>query len=261
VFIATTAAAALVAVLILGCGGSDAEAPTPDSPEAAPEPTTAMSEAPTCSVMAGGTSDVPASYRSKGKELVGDVDGDGGDDRVSLGADKMRPAPCRYLLVVESAAGSSIAAPVKPLPWPGTDPELLLLAEIDGRSGVEPVIALSPEAVYRPGAVFTMRDGELRRMRLVGSDTADLFPFYDEFPAGVDCAGEPAAIVVTSGGMANGGKDDRHWDITRSFYRAAGSRFEPVRAEEFLVEVGPEAGQRWPEVRGEPFLSCAGRVD
>jgi len=198
---------------------------------------------------------------NKGKELVGDVDGDDREDRASLRADEARPAPCRSVLVVESAAGDASVAPVTPLPWPGTDPDLLLLAEIDGRSGVEPVIALSPAAVYQPGAVFTMGDGRLTRMRLLGTDADDLFPFYDEFPAGVDCAPEPGAIVVTFGHLADRGEDDRHWDITRSVYRAAGSRFEPVRDEEFRVEVGPEAEQRWPEIRGDPFLSCADRVD
>ena len=80
--------------------------------------------------------------------------------------DKKRPARCRYVLVVRMRAGTAVSARVKPLPWPGTDPRLLLLAEIDGRAGVEPVVALSPAAVYRPGAVFTVRHGELARMRL-----------------------------------------------------------------------------------------------
>ena len=104
--------------------------------------------------------------------------------------------------MVESSGGTTIVAPVAPLSWPGTDPELRLLAEVDGRAGLEPVVALSPEAVYRPGAVFTMREGGLRRMRLIGIEPSipdDLFPFDDEFPAGVDCTAEPGSIVVTFG--------------------------------------------------------------
>jgi hypothetical protein len=261
-FVITAAISGLATVLILGCGKSDAEpVPAPASPEATPGSTTTVSESPTCDEVEGGKSELPATYRTKGKELVGDVDGDGREDQVSLRVNERRPAHCRYLLVVEISAGTAIIAPVAPLSWPGTDPDLLLLAEVDGRSGVEPVIALSPAAVYRPGAVFTMRDGELRRMRLIGIAAGDLFPFYDEFPAGVDCAPEPGAIVVTFGHLADRGEDDRHWDITRSVYRAAGSRFEPVRDEEFRVEVGPEAERRWPEIRGDPFLSCADRVD
>jgi hypothetical protein len=199
-----------------------------------------------------------ASYRIEGT-LLGDVDGDGTPDRVTLRGDDRRPAACRHLLVVEIRS-VTIAAAVAPLPWPVTDPRLLLLAEIDGRAGLEPVVALSPAAVYRPGAVFTLRGGELERMRLEGRRPADVFPFYDEFPAGVDCAGEAGAIVVTSGGLADRGRDDRHWALTRARYRAAGTRFALVGSEAHRVEVGPEAKRRWPEVRGDPFLSCEGRV-
>ena len=102
-----------------------------------------------------------AGYHVKGKALHGDVDGDGRTDRVTLRVDRRRPRACRHVVVVRK-----IAAPVKPLPWPGTAPRLLLLAEIDGRAGVEPVVTLSPANVYRPGAVFAARGDELVRLRL-----------------------------------------------------------------------------------------------
>jgi hypothetical protein len=203
-------------------------------------------------------SDPPATYRIKGKALVGDVDADGAGDRVTLRADEERPAPCGHLLVVEATADGSAIATVPPLSWPGTDPQLLLLVEVDGRPGLEPVITLSPEAVYRPGAVFALRDGTLSRMRVEGLPVAELIPFYDEFPAGVDCGEHPGTIVVTQGRIADEG--DGRWEITRSFYRAAGIRFDLVRDERFQVDVGPEARRRWPEVRGDPFLSCSQRV-
>ena len=193
--------------------------------------------------------------------MVGDVDGDRRPDRATLRADAAHPARCRDVLVVELAGGSVVVAPVKPLSWPGTNPKLLLLAEIDGRAGLEVVITLSPANVFRPGAVFTLRQGELTRMRVERRYTPELFPFYDEFPAGVDCAGEPGSIVITLGDLADAGKDDSHWDVTRSFYEAADLRFELVRRQAFRVDVGPEASERWPEVRGRPFLSCPNRVN
>lgn len=196
--------------------------------------------------------------RVKGKKLVGDVDADGKGDRVTLRVDTTRPARCRHLLVVQATGGNTVAAAVPPLSWPGTDPQLLLLSEIDGRAGLEPVIELSPAAVYRPGAVFTLRQGKLFRMRLERVPVSDLFPLYDEFPAGVDCAGPAGGIVVTQSRIAT--QDDGQWDVTRSFYRAAGTHFDLVRDERFRVDVGPEAGQRWPEVLGDPFLRCGGRV-
>jgi hypothetical protein len=212
---------------------------------------------PTCERFEGGESEL-AAYRVKGEELRGDVDGDGTEDRVTLRVAETSERSCRHLVVVEMPASDALTAPVDPLPWPGTDPKLLLLAEIDGRSGAEPVVALSPLAVYRPGLVFTMRDGELAQMQLEEEGVMGLFPFYDEFPAGVDCAGQPGTIVVTLGRLK--GADDSHWHVTRTVYRVAGIGFEPVGDEQFTVEVGPEAKQRWPEIADDPFRTCAGRV-
>ena len=178
-------------------------------------------------------------------ELSGDVDGDGDVDRVEL---------CGRELVVEGIAGAEI----EPLDWPGTNPELLLLAEIDGQPGLETVVEMSPANVYEPGAVFTVRDAELRRMTFEGGGVAELVPLDDEFPAGVDCAGRPGRIVVTSGDLARG--TDRFWRISRSVLEASGTRFERVRRTWFRVRVGPGAERRWPELGGHSLRSCPDAV-
>jgi hypothetical protein len=232
----SASAAVLVAVVLAGCGD-------PGKTVAPREAVEATSEPPTCDGSLAG-------YRDKGRALRGDVDGDGADDRVTLRVDRERPRACRHLLVAE-VGDRSLAAPVKPLPWFGTDPRLLLLAEIDGRPGLEPVVTMSPAAVYRPGAVFTVHRRGLARMRLEGSRPADLFPLDDEFPSGVDCTGERGAIAVTFGDV---GDPDSHWDIERSVYEASGVRFERLRTEYLRVEVGSEK-------RGEPFRACSERVD
>jgi hypothetical protein len=210
------AAAVVVVIALAGCGESE-----PAAPAAAPAPK------PACD------------YHAKGKALTGDVDGDGRADRVTLQAAR----GCRHRLVIEPATGEPVGTTVRPLPWPGTNPRLLLLAQVDGRDGVEPVVSLSPAAVYRPGAVFTLRDGRLARMRLGGSR---LFPLDDEFPADVDCAAEPGTLVVTVG---EPGDPDTHWDIRRSTFRAAGLRFERIQTERLRVAVGEPVG-------GAPFRSC-----
>jgi hypothetical protein len=230
--------AGFVAITALGCRHADT-APT--------------AVAATCA-----ESNSPVAYRVKGKALVGDVDADGTGDRVTLRVDVRRPSRCRHLLVAEMAGATTAVARVPPLSWPGTDPQLLLLAEIDGHPGVEPVVAMSPAAVYRPGVVFALRRGALVRMKLEKVSVPGLFPFSDEFPSGVDCAGLPGTIVVTQGRLADG--SDSRYDVTRSFYRAAGTRFSLMRDEHFQVGVGNEARQRWPEVRGDPFIRCSGRV-
>jgi hypothetical protein len=242
----SAATASVVALVLLGCQRSDDVG------------TAQTSASPRCE----GALD-PATYRVRGKRLEGDVDGDDRADRVTLRVDERRPLRCRFVLTAEVDGGSTVVVAVKPVPWPGTDPRLRLLAQIDRRPGLEAAVALSPAAVYRPGAVYTLRDARLVRIRreVAPKLPDDLFPFDDEFPAGVDCAGKPGAIVVTIGNLAEQGRDDRHWDITRSFYRAAGIRFELVRDVRFRVDVGPEPKRRWPELRGRPFRSCHDLVE
>ena len=214
---------AAVAVLFAACGSA--------------EPVATRAE-PTCD---GST----AGYRVKGKALRGDVDGNGSADRVTLRVDRRRPRACRHVVVVKTGA-ETIAAPVSPLPWPGTAPRLMQIAEIDGRAGVEPVVTLSPAAVYRPGAVFAVRRGKLVRLRL---GRGNLFPLDDEFPTGVDCTGEPGRIEVITSEVAD---DDSFWDVTRSVYRARGRRFRRLSSERFRAPVGSE-------LTGDAFRSCQAR--
>jgi hypothetical protein len=221
----SAAAAVLVAGVLAGCGDAGTTAVAP-AEEPAP---------PRCDGSLDG-------YRVKGRALRGDVDADGRRDRVTVRVDRKRPKACRHVVVAE-LGGRAVVAPVKPLPWFGTDPRLLLLAEIDGRPGVEAVVSMSPAAVYRPGKMFTIRDGEFARMRLAGTD---LFPLEDEFPAGSDCAGAPGRIVVTTGDV---GDPDSHYDVERSVYEARGTRFERLSTERFEVAVGTEE-------RGAPFRTC-----
>jgi len=183
-----------------------------------------------------------AGYHVKGKALHGDVDGDGRTDRVTLRVDRRRPRACRHVVVARR-----IAAPVRPLPWPGTAPRLLLLAEIDGRAGVEPVVTLSPANVYRPGAVFAARRGKLVRLRL---GRGHLFPLDDEFPTETDCTGDPGEIEVITSQVA---EDDSYWDVTRSRYRSRGRRFRRVSREHFQSPVGTE-------LTGKAFRSCSSRA-
>ena len=205
----------------------------------------------------------PQDLQETGRGLSGDVDGDDRPDRVTLRESDRRPEACRRTVVVETATGELLWAPIKSLEWPSSEPELFLLAEIDGRPGLEPVVALSPGAVFRPGAVFTVVDGELVRMRLDGEGSGslpDLFPFFDEFPTGVDCTDKTGEIVVTVSEFAPRG-DDSVFGITRTFYRADGAIFRRIGREESLVDCcNGEAKQRWPETADDPFRSCSGRV-
>jgi hypothetical protein len=79
----------------------------------------------------------------QGQARSGDVDDDGRADRVTLRRDR-----CRHRLVAELQGGATVRVRVRPLSWPGTDPRLIKLAEI-----------------YRPGAVYSLRNDKLRRLR------------------------------------------------------------------------------------------------
>jgi hypothetical protein len=183
-----------------------------------------------------------AGYHVKGKALHGDVDGDGRADRVTLRVDRRRPRACRHIVVARK-----LAAPVRPLPWPGTAPRLLLLAEIDGRPGVEPVVSMSPANVYRPAAVLAARNARLVRLRL---GRGNLFPLDDEFPTSTDCTGDSGEIEVVTSQVA---ADDSYWDVTRSRYRVRGRRFRRVSRERQRAPVGSD-------VTGKSFLSCSSRA-
>ena len=248
----------LAAVLWLGGCESSELLSRPQTPT---DPTPPQTDR--CQGLNEGGADLPADFRVSGRGLSGDVDGDGWRDRVTLRESVHRPEACRRAVVVEPAVGETMASLVEPLDWPSADPKLLLLADIDGRPGLEPVVALSPGAVFRPGAVFTVLDGELAHMRLNGEDSGshpNLFPFYNEFPAGVDCTDSSGEIVVTRSQFAPQGNDSV-FGITRTFYRPDRATFRPVDREDFVVDCcNEEAKQRWPETADNPFRSCPGRV-
>ena len=202
----------------------------------------------------------PGDFHPVGKELRGDVDGDGRRDRVRQYVSPDRPKRCSRLVGVETASGDVMTARIKPVGWPSSDPKLRMLAAIDGRRGLEIVVSLSPApAVYRPGSVYTVvrKDLALMRVRRERQQIAHLLPFYDEFPAGVDCADDSGEIVETWSIFAPGG-DDSVYRVIRTVYRAQGELFVPVTKESQLVDCCDDTvAERWPETRDRPFRTCA----
>jgi hypothetical protein len=235
-----------------------------DQPQVGPTTTTspppARSTCPSDSVLAG--EDVPDGYRPVGRWGGGDVLGDGHAARARIFEDPARPLRCSYILVVEHPGGSVYQAPIRVYKWLPVVPSILFSAEIDGRPGLEIVIDLGGAGhPHRSGQVFTYEPGgptatsgsivamELRPPQGVPI----LFPLGGEFAAGVDCLPEPGTIVVTVGGLAEGG--DTHYDITRTLYVAEEDTFVEVSSESFTVPVG-EQDERWPELADDPFRSC-----
>ena len=194
-------------------------------------------------------------YRPIGEEIKASVLSDGRSARIRLLATDDAPPECRHFLAVEYPDGEAFYAAVPPIEGVPSVPAILMAAEIDGEPGREIVVDVGGQGhPHRTGIVFTMHEGELVAMR--SSDAATRFvPLGGEFAAGVDCAGEPGAIVTTEGTFADGGTDDGRFDITRRFFRAQGVIFEDFDQETFTVEVGEER-ERWPETDDDPFRSC-----
>jgi TolB protein len=232
--------------------------PAPPHSDASPAPD---SPSPECPELEEGSMDLPESYQPLGTWSEADVFGDGRPHRARLFGDQDRPPRCRYFLVVEHVGGAVFIAPITLFDWLMDVPSPLMSAEIDGEPGLELVVDFGgPMHPHRTGQVFTFKDGSLVQMRLEPSRGVPpmLFPLHGEFPGSVDCAGDPGTIVVTLGSLAEGGADDRHFDITRSFYRAEGTLFIETRQRSYTVEVGTEQ-ERWPELADDPFRSCPSR--
>lgn len=242
------------ALVMSACGGATAEPP-------AAQPPAAPGAGGGCPEPGQDAEGLPPSYWPMGEALEGDLRGDGTTSRAMIVGDEERALRCRYFLRVEDPEGAH--APIEgATSLPHDLPSLLMAVEIDGEPGLEVVVDFGgPGHPHRTGQIFTFEEGSVVAMRTeepqVEGGRPILFPLGGEFAAGVDCAGEPGSIVVTSGDLAEGGTDDRHYEITRAFYRARGGVFVEVRQETETVEVGAER-ERWPELADDPFRSCSG---
>lgn len=159
---------------------------------------------------------------------------------------------------MEDPEGAGPYAPIEAASsLPHDIPSLLMAVEIDGEAGLEVIVDLGgPMHPHRTGQIFTFEGDSLMPMRTerprFEGGSPILFPLHDEFAGGIDCTGEPGALVVTSGGLARGGTDDSHHEITRTFYRAQDSLLVEARQEMHTVEVGTFR-ERWPELADDPF--------
>ena len=215
-----------------------------------------------CPAEDAGAGDLAPGYGPVGEPIEADLHGDGTQARVTILGDEGRPPGCRYLLVVEhpDEAGSYARITGASI-LPHDVPALLMAAEIDGGSGLEVVADFGgPLHPHRSGQIFTFDSGSLVGMRtehprLEGAAPI-LFALAGEFAAGIDCAGDRGAIVVTSGDLAAGGTDDGRLAITRTFYRAEGSVFVEFREQTHTLDAGTER-ERWPEIADDPFRSCS----
>ena len=180
---------------------------------------------------------LPPSYRPLGNALEGDLRGDPGMSRATILGDPERPPRCRYFLAVEDPKDASSYARIEgSSSLPHDVPSLLMAVEIDGERGLEVVVDFGgPMHPHRSGQIFTFDEGSFVAMRTERPQFEEgrpiLFPLHGEFAGAVDCTGKSGAIVVTTGDLAEGGTDDSHYEVIRTFYRAEGGQFVETRRE------------------------------
>ena len=191
-----------------------------------------------CTAFGGSGSD----WHSRGAALRGDVDGDGSVESVVL---QQRRRSCVFRLVA-----GSISARVRPstcdgkpseVTLPGPDPHVDVLADLDGRPGLEIVLQLGHGASMEFADLWTVRDGELRRYagrepHIAWGGSVGTGSHY------VDCSRKPGVLLISAQGYSPPSK------VIRSWYRAQGHRLQRIGTRTI----------RWPGERRIPFREFGG---
>jgi len=198
-----------------------------------------------CTAFGGSESD----WHPRGAALRGDVDGDGQAERVVIEY-RGRPS-CDFRLI----AGSLVAR-VRPRicddkpgeVYSGPDPHVAVLANLDGRRGLEVVVQLGHSAHTEFGDLWAVRNERLRRF--AGPEAhIDYGGSVGTGSHFVDCARRPGLVLMSTYVY-------RPTRVVRRWYRARALRLRLVRTRSI----------RWPEDKPvtfhefrypQPFPTCA----
>jgi hypothetical protein len=226
---------------------------TPSATEVTPSDLPTSDHAAECPNQAEVTSDPSARI---GGSLRGDVDGDGGQDEVSLAFDQKAAQGCQAFLVVEGGDETHVLAiqsfdSAYGLP----QPRLNALTDVDPVPGSEIVVDLVAGASTQFVGLFTLTGGALARVRIEDyvSPVADLFPYGGSVGhlEASNCADDTGMVVIST--ATPKGADYR---VTRRFFRFEGLtlRGEPSATERERVAL--EDLDRFPEYESSPFGGC-----
>lgn len=168
-----------------------------------------------------------AEWRARGPALRGDVTGDGKLDMT--GIEQKAPRTCRFRLVVRTEAGH-LTAPVRPEICDGKpaelysspDPHVDVLADVDGRPGLEIVVQLGRGAHTEFADIWAVRSGTLRRFaghepHISYGGSAGTGSHF------VDCARKPGVVLMSTLVYRRPSRIERTW------YRARNLRLERIR--------------------------------
>ena len=177
-------------------------------------------------------------WHPRGAALRGDVDGDGAPETVAF---EQRGRSCVFRLVVGSLTARVRPSTCKGKPsevtLPGPDPHVEVLANLDGRPGLEIVLQLGHGAHTEFADLWAVRDGKLRRF--VGSEghvayggSAGTGSHY------VDCSRKPGILLISHRVYTPPARVIRNW------YRVGGLRLQRIGTRSIP----------WPDEKEVPFL-------
>jgi hypothetical protein len=182
-----------------------------------------------------------ADWRVRGPVLRGDLTGDGKLDMTVI--EHKAPRTCRFRLVVRTEAGY-LTAPVRPEICDGKpaelysspDPHVDVLADVDGRPGLEIVVQLGHGAHTEFADIWAVRSGTLRRL----ASHEPHISYGGSVGTGshvVDCARRPGVILESTLIYEPPARIIRRW------YRVRGLRIHRIRTRAI----------RWPAEKAVPF--------
>lgn len=234
----------LVAVLCAGLLGGCSNNQTGDRAQSSPSPSSGAPSLRSSELECPEQAEVLD--RAATTALQGDVDGDGAVDRVFL---LEEAGGCPPTLIVQAGGTTHSVQIEEEASGPGL-PNLAFLADIDGRSGSEPIVRMAAGASTEFFGAFALLDGSLRRLEVEGSTFGDLFPSGGS--AGhldaTDCAAKDRLVVATALPQGDG------YEVERRFYRASGATFGRVGATRSVVE--PDELSELQVFSASPFGSC-----
>jgi hypothetical protein len=197
----------------------------------------------------GATGRSSAGWHPRGASLRGDIDGEGSLESAVL---EQRGRSCVFRLVV-----GSLNAPVRPSicegkpseVTSGPDPHVDVLANLDGRPGLEIVLQLGHGAHTEFADLWAVREGRLRRF--AGSEPH--VSYGGSAGTGshvVDCAPKPGVVLLSTRVYTQPARPIRAW------YRVRGLRLQQMR----IRSIRSHADQRPPFHEfgyPQPFPTCA----
>jgi hypothetical protein len=196
--------------------------------------------------------------RARGRALRGDLDGDGGEETVSLAIDRSGEPGCQAFVSVESDTVTGVVAIDEPqMSFDLGLPALDSTAQIGFGAGDEVVVVVTSGASTQFFALVTVVEGKPVQVTIQEGPFGNLFPYGGSAAhlESSDC-GEPSEdelegplIVISSATSA--GNDFR---IERTFYAADAPELKPATTERGTVTF--EELVSYPEFGEAPFAHC-----